>query len=57
MERHMAHLEHSREMMLVGPLSWIDVLWTVNHPLNASDGRILDVKVDNVSRGQLLGAG
>ena len=33
------------------------MLWTVNHPLTAGDGGILDEEVDNVSRGQLLKLG
>ena len=36
---------------------WIDVLWTVSHPLAAGDRGILDEEVDNVSRGQLLELG
>ena len=33
------------------------MLYTVGHPLVASDGRILDEEIDNVSRGQLLKLG
>ena len=33
------------------------MLWTVSHPLAASDRGILDEEVDNVSRGQLLELG
>ena len=33
------------------------MLWTVSHPLAASDQGILDEEVDNVSRGQLLKLG